>query len=817
MVFHTWIKSDLTELIQVQRLTGNLFTDDNSCNVIGVIVTDGGSPVTLEGNCTGYFIRDDGMTIVVEGDIDGNRAFVTLNNGCYDIVGQFSLVIKVGNVTVGACTGYVYKSKSDIVIDPGGVVPSINDLLDRLDVLDNYTNLAEAWAVGTKGGTAVLPTDITYENNAKFYSEEMARILTNAKVINYAVCETAGQTQIKAVTVDNWRLERGSWCCIRFKYKNEAALPKLNVNGTGAKSIHYHGDTATEGDINNLDTYLVIYDGTRYQLVGMYEMGRQYDKVIGYKSIVFGENLEASGQFSQAFGRFTQARDAGTLAIGYANNDRRTETIWNNNSAYNTGDLVCVPAGTSLLPPSWDPEEEIVGGGEALRDYYFRAKLNVPAGTAPLNEYNSKINTSYWEEVPKLMFTIGNGINGETEATDYIWPYQDVTRRNAFAVDKSGNGYFDGDVYVNADAASTSGDKLVSSSELNALIGANSGLATLDSSGKVPANQLPSFVDDVLEYASLSDFPATGESGKIYLAQDTDKVYRWASNQYVIISDYVHPSYTARTGKPAGNQTPGFGETFQISQVKSDSSGHVTELTDRTVTIPNALASASAAGLMSATDKSKLDGISAGAAAIDDTAGDGDTNVGWSADKLIDEAFCLTTDTISSFPVTISDARITEECSLEDFIPDERIDIGWVTEEGKLILYGNLPEGVTLPPMKLRIHRVHGLTSDARAVTLRQQNSSSANGNYLVAEAKNLLPGVQYSWRLYSVANNTDTYVYGVGATTHYPTYSMWFQQVPRSLVDGTVYKVIVSPTLDSSDTTASNTVEFEAAEITQP
>ena len=101
MVFHTWIKSDLTELIQVQRLTGNLFTDDNSCNVIGVIVTDGGSPVTLEGNCTGYFIRDDGMTIVVEGDIDGNRAFVTLNNGCYDIVGQFSLVIKVGNVTVG--------------------------------------------------------------------------------------------------------------------------------------------------------------------------------------------------------------------------------------------------------------------------------------------------------------------------------------------------------------------------------------------------------------------------------------------------------------------------------------------------------------------------------------------------------------------------------------------------------------------------------------------------------------------------------------------------------------------------------------------
>ena len=40
--------------------------------------------------------------------------------------------------------------------------------------------------------------------------------------------------------------------------------------------------------------------------------------------------------------------------------------------------------------------------------------------------------------------------------------------------------------------------------------------------GKVPSSQLPSFVDDVLEYANLASFPAEGEAGKIYVAQDTN-------------------------------------------------------------------------------------------------------------------------------------------------------------------------------------------------------------------------------------------------------------------------------------------------------
>lgn len=58
-------------------------------------------------------------------------------------------------------------------------------------------------------------------------------------------------------------------------------------------------------------------------------------------------------------------------------------------------------------------------------------------------------------------------------------------------------------------------------------------------SGTIAAGNLPSYVDDVLEYASISKFPTTGESGKIYTALDTNKIYRWSGSAYVVISETI--------------------------------------------------------------------------------------------------------------------------------------------------------------------------------------------------------------------------------------------------------------------------------------
>lgn len=77
--------------------------------------------------------------------------------------------------------------------------------------------------------------------------------------------------------------------------------------------------------------------------------------------------------------------------------------------------------------------------------------------------------------------------------------------------------------------------------------GANGGVAELDSNGKVPSSQLPSYVDNVLSYASQSAFPATGETGKIYIAEDTNKTYRWSGSAYAEISESLALGETSST------------------------------------------------------------------------------------------------------------------------------------------------------------------------------------------------------------------------------------------------------------------------------
>ena len=83
--------------------------------------------------------------------------------------------------------------------------------------------------------------------------------------------------------------------------------------------------------------------------------------------------------------------------------------------------------------------------------------------------------------------------------------------------------------------------------------GANNGVAELDNTGKVPSSQLPSYVDDVLEYNSQSAFPITGETGKIYIAKDTNKTYRWSGTAYVEISESLALGETSSTAY-AGNK-----------------------------------------------------------------------------------------------------------------------------------------------------------------------------------------------------------------------------------------------------------------------
>jgi hypothetical protein len=65
--------------------------------------------------------------------------------------------------------------------------------------------------------------------------------------------------------------------------------------------------------------------------------------------------------------------------------------------------------------------------------------------------------------------------------------------------------------------------------------------------GVIPSSQLPAYVDDVLEYGNLAAFPATGESGKVYIAIDTNCTYRWAGTVYAAIGSDLALGETSST------------------------------------------------------------------------------------------------------------------------------------------------------------------------------------------------------------------------------------------------------------------------------
>lgn len=93
-------------------------------------------------------------------------------------------------------------------------------------------------------------------------------------------------------------------------------------------------------------------------------------------------------------------------------------------------------------------------------------------------------------------------------------------------------------------------------------------------SGTIAAANLPSYVDDVLEYASLSKFPTKGESGKIYTALDTNKIYRWSGSAYVVISETIALGTT--------HSSAGYGDESRAAYNHSATTGnpHKTTKTD---------------------------------------------------------------------------------------------------------------------------------------------------------------------------------------------------------------------------------------------
>lgn len=149
--------------------------------------------------------------------------------------------------------------------------------------------------------------------------------------------------------------------------------------------------------------------------------------------------------------------------------------------------------------------------------------LTVDSTTLHVDSANNRVGIG--TITPSVELEIVGGILADSIALDASFIPMNAT-------DVTTKSYVDSEIST---AVSNSASNLQATSEK----GQANGYASLDSNAKVPASQLPSYVDDVAEYANQASFPTTGETGKLYIDQANGDIYRWSGSSYVQINNAV--------------------------------------------------------------------------------------------------------------------------------------------------------------------------------------------------------------------------------------------------------------------------------------
>ena len=250
--------------------------------------------------------------------------------------------------------------------------------------------------------------------------------------------------------------------------------------------------------------------------------------------------------------------------------------------------------------------------------YFGTPSAEYPEGSAVDSTDEDKLDgtpllAKFMNDVIGFMYAVFHGVYGNPKI-----PGQTVTRNISNKPDNATESdVWDAIKQFVTDKVATVSDALTAFKNTK---GAANGIAPLDAGGKVAATYLPSYVDDVLEYANKASFPTSGEEGKIYVAKDTNKSYRWSGSSYIELSTYDTATQSASGLMSAADKTKldgiAAGATKTDAPVNADwnaTSGLAQILHKPTIPSIPGDASQSASGLMSAADKTKLDGIAAGA------------------------------------------------------------------------------------------------------------------------------------------------------------------------------------------------------------
>ena len=144
---------------------------DHQAHTLRIRVMDGGKPADLTGGSVeGYFVRDDEASVRVGGELNGNTATVTMAQACYAIMGKLTAVVRLSlggrTITLCALTFTVRDLVTDAIVDPGEVIPSIAELLSKIEAMEAGTAAAVEGAEAANTAAAGANTAKTAANSA---------------------------------------------------------------------------------------------------------------------------------------------------------------------------------------------------------------------------------------------------------------------------------------------------------------------------------------------------------------------------------------------------------------------------------------------------------------------------------------------------------------------------------------------------------------------------------------------------------------------------------------------------------------------------
>lgn len=179
-MIETWYNQDVKQPVKVRYLDGNVFSQDNKGNRVGVYLYDRETPVNVSGTVSASIIRADGSTVAGTGASSANAAYIDLPSAAYAVPGAISIIIKEtsGSVitTLCAVVANVYQSSTDTVIDPGTILPSIATLISEIEtaVASIPADYSDLWAAVAP----VFSTDTQYKYGDLFtYNGELYKCI----------------------------------------------------------------------------------------------------------------------------------------------------------------------------------------------------------------------------------------------------------------------------------------------------------------------------------------------------------------------------------------------------------------------------------------------------------------------------------------------------------------------------------------------------------------------------------------------------------------------------------------------------------------